>query len=207
MKRIWIFPALLATLVACGDQFDTSPGGVDQSVITIDGGDPNANGVLDGLVYGAEYGANWDTVTSPLGGVTVEVYQRVAVAGSWPGLLLDSIPWDSLPPDSTPGDTIVVDSIPGDTLPNDTLPSDTVVVDTLPNDSLPTLLLRGTAVTDANGHFAVTGIPAGEYVIFIKPEESAPWSPTTGWTYVSDGTGTHTQTFHVWRKLTLAPRR
>ena len=185
MKRTLILSFLALALVACGDDIDPATSG--SSVVRISDDDSAAHGLLNGAVFGAQYGPGWDTLTSPIEGVTVEVYQIV--------------PYEEAL--MTPPDTAVVfDTLPADTtIVIDTLPVDTVVVDSLPPEPpATTLLLRGTAKTDADGEFTVTGIPAGQYVIFIVPEESSFWAPSSGWTFISDGAATLAGTFHIWPK-------
>ena len=194
MRHKLILSTLIAALVACEGQLAPTS---TSSTVSIAGGDPTANGLLNGAVFGAEYGAGWDTVTAPLSGVTVEVYQVAGVEVLMGRSFLDSVPFDTFPHDTIPSDTL-----PIDTLPADTIPIDTVIVDTIPSDTLPpALMFRGSAVTDDEGKFSVTGIPSGQYVILIKPAASSRWAESSGWTFTSDGNSTTAGTFHLWPKI------
>ena len=47
--------------------------------------------------------------------------------------------------------------------------------------------LKGTGVSGTDGKFSVTGIPAGQYIVYAKPNAESPWHSTQGWTMASDG--------------------
>lgn len=47
--------------------------------------------------------------------------------------------------------------------------------------------LKGTGESGADGRFTITGIPAGEYIVYAKPPAGNPWHSTSGWTFASDG--------------------
>ena len=82
------------------------------------------------------------------------------------------------------GDSGWIDTIPGDTIsqpPGDTIPSDTLPQppgDTIPSDTIPQPPHNGcgaqsqqvaTAVSDADGHFTITGLGAGTYDLIVVP--------------------------------------
>ncbi|MBW8772334.1 MAG: hypothetical protein JF590_03435 [Gemmatimonadetes bacterium] len=45
--------------------------------------------------------------------------------------------------------------------------------------------LRGTVTTDADGHFTVTSIPIGEYVVYAKPPAGSYWAASQGWGFTT----------------------
>ena len=139
MKRFLPLSLLLVgALVACDDQ----AGGPGHSVdtghsVSIDDGNPDADGILHGYVIGVDT-AGGGSGSRSYADIPIEIYQLVPAPGSVIG---DSIPY-------------------------------------VPE-------LRGTVTTDADGHFTVTSIPIGEYVVYAKPPAGSYWARSQGWGFTT----------------------
>lgn len=64
--------------------------------------------------------------------------------------------------------------------------------------------LKGTGESGADGKFTISGIPAGQYVVYAKPPAGNLWHSTSGWTLASDGSSQQVLEMGLYRRSVVS---